>query len=143
MAQEGGVVAKVKLQLQAGKATPAPPVGPALGQHSLNIKKFCDEFNEKTKDKAGFVIPVELLIYKNKSFDLILKTPPVADLIRKSLSINKGASNSKTEKMGSLPRKDVEEIANMKMKDLNTISMESAFKMVKGTARSMGVAVED
>lgn len=143
MSNANEIIAKVKLQLKAGKATPAPPVGPALGQYSLNLKKFCDDFNEKTKDKMGYIIPVELLVYKNKSFDMILKTPPVSDLVRKAISVDKGASNSKTEKVGVLEKGKLDEIAKMKLQDLNTVSLDSARKMIKGTARSMGVSVEE
>ncbi len=133
---------KVKLQLPGGKATPGQQVGQALGQHQINLKKFCDEFNEKSKDKIGYVVPVEITINKDKTFSLNVKIPPISDLIRKALNIEKGAKNSKTDKMGTLTTIKVEEIAKMKLPDLNTISLEAACKMVRGTARSMGVLVE-
>lgn len=137
------VKAKVKLQLPAGKATPAPPVGPVVSPLGINIRQFCDEFNNQTKDKAGFTIPVELTVYKDKTFSLLLKQPPVYDLILKEVGISKGASNSITESVGVLTKANVENIVDIKMPDFNTINRESAAKMVKGTARSMGIKVEE
>lgn len=133
---------KVKLQLPGGKAAPGQQVGQALGQHQINLKKFCDEFNEKSKDKIGYIVPVEITINKDKTFSLNVKIPPISDLIRKALNIEKGAKNSKTDKIGTLTKGKVEEIAKMKMADLNTVSLDAACKMVKGTARSMGILVE-
>jgi len=145
---EGGVtVAKkvtavVKLALPAGKATPAPPVGPALGQHGVNIMGFCKEYNERTKDQAGMVIPVEITIYEDRSFTFVLKTPPAAVLIKKALGIEKGSGTPNKQKVGKLTDAQVEEIAKIKMPDLNAASLEAAKEMVRGTARSMGVETE-
>jgi len=130
------------LQIPAGQANPAPPVGPALGQHGLNIQEFCARFNEKTKDQAGEIIPVEITIYQDRSFDLIFKQPPVSDLLRKAAGIQKGAGNPLKEKVGKITKKQVEEIAIRKMPDLNTTDIEAAMKMVEGTARSMGIEIE-
>jgi large subunit ribosomal protein L11 len=133
--------AVIKLQLPAGQATPAPPVGPALGQHGANIMAFCKEYNEKTASQAGSIIPVEISVYEDRSFTFVLKTPPASDLIRKALSIEKGSSAQKREKVGTLTRAQVKQIAEAKMKDLNANDIEAAMKMVEGTARSMGVEV--
>jgi len=136
------VTAVVKLALPAGKATPAPPVGPALGQHGVNIMGFCKEYNERTKDQAGMVIPVEITIYEDRSFTFILKTPPAAVLIKKALGVEKGSGTPNKQKVGKLTDAQVEEIAKIKMPDLNAASLEAAKQMVRGTARSMGVETE-
>ncbi len=133
--------AVIKLQLQAGQATPAPPVGPALGQHGANIMAFCKEYNEKTSSQAGSIIPVEITVFEDRSFAFALKTPPASDLIRKALGIDKGSSTQKREKVGTLTRSQVQQIAQLKMKDLNANDVDAAMKMVEGTARSMGVEV--
>jgi len=134
--------AVVKLQVEAGKANPAPPVGPALGQHGVNIMAFCKEYNERTASQAGSIIPVEITIYEDRSFTFITKTPPTADLLRKALGIEKGASDSGHEKIGKLSRDKLREIAQLKAKDLNAISIEGAERIIEGTARSMGIEVE-
>ncbi len=133
--------AVVKLQLEAGKATPAPPVGPALGQHGANIMAFCKEYNERTAAQAGSIVPVEISIYEDRSFGFMLKTSPASDLIRKALGIEKGSPAQKREKVGTLRREQVRQIAETKMKDLNANDIEAAMRMVEGTARSMGVEV--
>jgi large subunit ribosomal protein L11 len=135
------VRAIVKLQLPAGQATPAPPVGPALGQHGANIMGFCKEYNEKTSMQAGSIIPVEITVFEDRSFTFILKTPPASDLIRKALGIDKGSSAQKREKVGTLSRDQVRQIAESKMKDLNANDIDAAMRMVEGTARSMGVEI--
>jgi large subunit ribosomal protein L11 len=140
MAKE--VTGKIKLQLQAGKANPAPPVGPALGQHGVNIMEFCKQFNAKTQDKMGFVIPVEISVYKDRSFSFILKTPPASDLIKKAANIKSGANNSKKVVAGTMTEAKLREIAETKMADLNAASVEAAMSMIKGSARSMGVKIE-
>ena len=140
MAKE--VTGKIKLQLQAGKANPAPPVGPALGQHGVNIMEFCKQFNAKTQDKMGFVIPVEISVYKDRSFSFILKTPPASDLIKKAAGITSGANNSKKIIAGKMTEAKLREIAETKMADLNAATVEAAMSMIKGSARSMGVKVE-
>jgi large subunit ribosomal protein L11 len=136
------VRAIVKLQIDAGKATPAPPVGPALGQHGVNIMGFVKEYNEKTAGQAGSVIPVEITIFEDRSFSFVLKTPPASDLIKKALDLEKGSGTAGKGAIGTLPRAKVREIAQTKMKDLNATTIEAAEKIVEGTARSMGVAVE-
>ncbi len=130
------------LQIPAGQANPAPPIGPALGQHGLNIQEFCTRFNEKTKDQAGDIIPVEITIYQDRSFDLKFKQPPVSDLLRKAAGIQKGAGNPLEQKVGKITKKQVEEIAKRKLPDLNTTDIKAAMKMVEGTARSMGIEIE-
>jgi len=132
----------IKLQIQAGKATPAPPIGTVLGPHGLNLMDFCKQFNEKTRDMGDNVIPAVITIYEDRSFAFILKTPPVSDMIKKALGIPKGSANALKDKMGKLTRSQVREIAEKKMQDLNTTSMEAAEKIIAGTARSMGVEVE-
>jgi len=132
----------VKLQIQAGKANPAPPVGPALGQHGLNIQDFCAQFNDKTKDRMGDVIPVEISVYEDRSFDFIMKTPPAAELLKKAAKVGKGAGNPLKDKVGKVTKEQVREIAETKMEDLNAIDVEAAMKIVEGTARSMGIQVE-
>jgi len=133
--------AVIKLQLEAGKATPAPPVGPALGQHGANIMAFCKEYNERTSPQAGSIIPVEVTVYEDRSFVFALKTPPASDLIRKALGIEKGSASQRREKVGALSRDQVRQIAEVKMKDLSANDIEAAMRMVEGTARSMGVEV--
>ncbi|MCD6408503.1 50S ribosomal protein L11 [bacterium] len=136
------VKAVVKLQIPAGQATPAPPVGPALGQHGVNIMEFCKAFNDATKGKEG-TIPVVLTIYEDRSFDFIIKTPPTSELIKKAANIVKGSSVPNREKVGKITRKQLEEIAKIKMPDLNTDDLEKAMKIVEGSARSMGVEIVD
>ena len=137
------VIGKVKLQIQAGKANPAPPIGPALGQHGVNIMQFCKEYNAKTQDKAGTIIPVEINIFEDRSFDFVLKTPPAADLIKKAAGIEKGSATPNKAKVGSISKAKVTEIAKIKMPDLNATTIEAAEKMVIGTARNMGITVQD
>lgn len=132
----------VKLQINAGQANPAPPVGPALGQHGVNIQEFCTKFNDGTKDMRGDVIPVEISIYEDRSFDLKFKTPPAAELIKKAAGVKKGAGNPLTDKVGKITQAQAQEIAEKKMADLNANDVENAVKIVKGTARSMGIKVE-
>ncbi len=133
--------AVIKLQLEAGKATPAPPVGPALGQHGANIMAFCKEYNERTSSQAGSIIPVEILIYEDRSFTFSLKTPPASDLIKKAVGLEKGSPAQIREKVGSISRNQLRQIAEVKMKDLNANDIDAAIRMVEGTARSMGVEV--
>lgn len=133
----------VKLQIAAGKANPAPPVGPALGPTGINIMQFCKDFNEKTAKDAGMIFPVILTVYNDKSFEYVLKTPPAAVLLKKAAKVEKGSGKSHKDKVGTVSTKQVEEIANMKMKDLNASSLESAVSVIKGTARSMGIVVKD
>jgi len=137
------VAAIVKLQLAAGSATPAPPVGPALGQHGVNIMEFCKAFNADTKNLAGLVIPAVVTIYNDRSFTYILKSPPAAVLLKQAAGIAKGSSIPNREKVGKVTRKQVEEIAQRKMKDLNADSLAKAVKIIEGTARSMGITVEE
>lgn len=137
------VVGYIKLQLDAGKATPAPPVGPALGQHGVNIMGFCKEFNERTAKDAGLVIPVVITVYADRSFSFITKTPPAAVLIKKACKIESGSAVPNKEKVARISKEEVRKIAEMKMPDLNAGSIETAMSMVAGTARSMGVVVED
>ena len=136
------VIGFIKLQIQAGQANPAPPVGPALGQQGVNIMDFCKSFNAKTQDKAGDIIPVEITVYADRSFSFITKTPPAARLILKSASISKGSSEPNKEKVGSISDSDLEKIASIKMDDLNANSIDQAKEMIKGTARSMGIEIE-
>jgi large subunit ribosomal protein L11 len=132
----------IKLQIQAGQANPAPPVGPALGQHGLNIQDFCTKFNEATKDKAGDVIPVEITVYEDRTFDFKLKTPPAAELLKKAAGIEKGSGVPQKDKVGKVTKKQVREIAEKKMADLNANDVESAVKIIEGTARNMGIEIE-
>ncbi len=136
------VRAFVKLQIPAGKATPAPPVGPALGPHGINIMAFCKEYNARTASQAGSIIPVELTIYADGTFSFITKTPPVADLLRKAVGVEKGSAEPNRVKVGKINRQQLREIAEIKMKDLNAIDIEGAEKQIIGTARSMGIEVE-
>ena len=131
----------IKLQIPAGKANPAPPVGPALGQHGVNIMEFCKAFNSSTQDQPGMIIPVEITVYADRSFSYITKTPPAATLIIKAAKIDKGSGEPNKEKVGKISKKDLEEIATLKMKDLNANTIENAVKMIAGTARSMGVEI--
>lgn len=135
------VEAIIKLQIPAGKATPAPPIGPALGQHGVQIMDFCKAYNDATKEKSGTVIPVEIYVHKDKSFTFKLKTPPAAVLIKQALGIKKGAGTPNTQTVGTLTKKQVEEIAAIKMPDLNAYDIESASRIIEGTARNMGVKV--
>ena len=132
----------VRLQIPAGKANPAPPVGPALGQHGTNIMAFCKEYNERTAAQTGSIIPAEITIYDDRSFTFITKTPPTTDLLRKALGVEKGGSASGREKIGTLSRDKLREIARVKAKDLNAISIEGAERIIAGTARSMGIEIE-
>jgi large subunit ribosomal protein L11 len=136
------VIGFIKLQIPAGQANPAPPVGPALGQQGVNIMDFCKSFNAKTQDKAGDIIPVEITVYADRSFTFVTKTPPAARLILKSANISKGSSEPNKEKVGSISDSDLEKIATIKMDDLNANTIDQAKKMISGTARSMGIEVE-
>lgn len=136
------VKAIIKLQIEAGKATPAPPVGPALGQHGVNIMAFCKDYNERTSSQAGSIVPVEITVYEDRSFTFITKTPPASDLLKRALSIEKGSGTAGQQKVGTLPREKVYEIARVKMKDLNVVDLEGAARIIEGTARSMGIDVE-
>jgi len=137
------VTAIIKLALPAGKATPAPPVGPALGQHGVNIAAFCKEYNAKTNDKAGLIIPVEISVYEDRSYTFILKTPPASVLLVNAAKIKKGSSAPNLINVGSITKVQLEEIANIKLPDLNTTKLESAMKIVEGTARNMGISIVD
>jgi len=137
------VTGMIKLQLQAGKATPAPPVGPALGQHGVNIMGFCKEFNAKTANQAGYIIPVVITVYQDRSFSFILKTPPAAVLIKKEIGLESGSGIPNKTKVGKLNQDQLKKIAETKMPDLNASSVESAMRMIAGTARSMGVTIEE
>ena len=136
------ILAQIKLQIAAGAATPAPPVGPALGQHGLNIQEFCTKFNEKTKDQRGDTLPVIITVYEGRSYDFITKKPPASSLIMKALKITGGAHNAKTERVGTLTQAQLEEIAKIKMPDLNATDIEAAKKIIAGTARQMGVDIK-
>ena len=133
--------AVITLQIEAGKANPAPPVGPALGQHGINIMGFCKEYNEKTASQAGSIVPAEITVFEDRSFTFILKTPPASDLLKKAAGIEKGSRAQKREKVATITRDQVKQIAQAKMKDLNANEIEQAMKMVEGTARSMGIEV--
>ncbi len=135
------VIGLIKLQIEAGKATPAPPVGPALGQHGVNIMGFVKEYNERTSSLAGSIVPVEITVYEDRSFDFIVKSPPASDLLRKAAGIEKGSGNPLVDKVGIIPRDKVREIAETKIKDLNAADIEGAMKIIEGTARSMGIQV--
>lgn len=143
MAPVKKITAVVKLQLQAGKATAGPPVGSSLGPHGINIPAFVKEFNEKTASQEGFVIPVEMTIYQDRSFTFVLKTPPAAVLIKKAIGLESGSGKPNTQKVGKITKEQVRKIAETKMPDLNASSVEAAMKMIEGTARSMGVIVVD
>lgn len=133
----------VKLQVPGGKATPAPPIGPILGQAGVNIQQFCVQFNDQTRDKVGYTIPVVLTVYGDRSFSFILKTPPASDLLKKACKIQKGAGNSKTETVATITWDELREIATMKMPDLNANDVEAAARIIEGTARNMGIVVKD
>lgn len=135
------IKALVKLQVPAGQANPAPPVGPALGQHGVNIQDFCTKFNEKTKDQMGDILPVVITVFEDRSFSFIVKTPPAAELLKKAANIKKGAGNPKTEKVGTVTRAQVKEIAERKMPDLNAVDIDGAMRIIEGTARQMGIKV--
>jgi large subunit ribosomal protein L11 len=137
------VVALIKLAIPAGKANPAPPIGPALGQHGVNIMAFCKEYNAKTSDKVGLVVPVEISVYEDRSFTFILKTPPASVLIKKAIGIDKGSGQPNSVKVGSITRAQLQEIAETKMPDLNANDVEAAMRIIEGTARNMGVTVAD
>jgi len=137
------VVAIVKLALDAGKATPAPPVGPALGQRGVNIVMFCKEYNAKTSDKIGFVIPVEITVYDDRSYTFILKTPPASVLLSKAAGISKGSGDPQKKKVGSISKRQLEEIAETKLPDLNTKNKEAAMRIILGTAKNMGIIIKD
>ncbi|PPS41261.1 50S ribosomal protein L11 [Chroococcidiopsis sp. TS-821] len=137
------VVAVIKLALTAGKANPAPPVGPALGQHGVNIMMFCKEYNARTADQAGMVIPVEISVYEDRSFTFVLKTPPASVLISKAAGIERGSNEPNKKKVGKISRAQLQEIAQTKMPDLNANDLEAAMKIVAGTARNMGVTIVD
>ena len=135
------VMAIIKLQIDAGKATPAPPIGPALGQHGVNIMGFVKEYNERTASQAGSIVPVELTVFEDRSFSFVIKSPPASDLLRKAAGITKGSANPRTEKVATIPRSKVKEIAEAKMRDLNAADIEGAMRIVEGTARSMGIQI--
>ena len=136
------VKAVIKLQIPAGQANPAPPVGPALGQHGLNIMGFCKEYNERTANQAGSIIPVEITVYEDRTFTFITKTPPTSDLLKKALGVEKGSGQAGHEEAGTISREKLREIAKLKAKDLNANSIEAAERIVEGAARSMGIKVE-
>jgi large subunit ribosomal protein L11 len=136
------IKAIIKLQIQAGKANPAPPVGPALGQHGINIMAFCKDYNERTASQAGSIVPVEITVYEDRSFTFVTKTPPVSDLLKRALAIEKGSGTAGRESVGKLSRAQLREIAQLKLKDLNANSIEAAERVVEGAARSMGIEVE-
>jgi len=140
MAKE--IAAKVKLHIKAGKATPAPPIGPALAQHGLNISEFCQQFNDKTKDQMGFTVPAIITIYEDRSFDFIIKTPLASQLIKKAAGIEKGSGDPNRQKVGKITKAQLKEIAEAKMPDLNTNDIERAMKVIEGTAKNMGITVE-
>ena len=137
------VIGQIKLQIPAGKATPAPPVGPALGQHGVNIMGFCKEFNAKTAEQNGLIIPVVITVYQDRSFSFITKTPPAAVLIKKACKIESGSGEPNKKKVAKITKSQIKEIAELKLPDLNAASIESAMSMIEGTARSMGVTVEE
>ncbi len=136
------IAAKIKLQIPAGQAKPSPPVGPALGQHGVNIMEFCKAYNAKTQDQAGMIIPVEITVYADRSFTFITKTPPAADLLIKEAKIEKGSSEPNVDKVGKVTKDQVRKIAEIKMADLNAADVEAAMRMIEGTARSMGIVVQ-
>lgn len=137
------VVGYVKLQIPGGQATPAPPVGPALGQRGINIMEFCKQFNARTQDKMGLILPVIVTVYSDKSFTFVVKTPPASILLKRAAGIEKGSSEPKRVKVGKVTRQQIREIAQMKMPDLNTDDIEAAMRMIEGTAKSMGIEVVD
>ena len=140
MAKE--IIAEVKLHIKAGKATPAPPIGPALAQHGLNISEFCQQFNDKSKEQMGFTVPAIITIYEDRSFDFILKTPLTSQLIKKEIGIEKGSGVPNKKKVGKITKAQLENIAKLKMPDLNTTDLAQAVKVIEGTAKSLGITVE-
>jgi len=136
------VIALIKLQIEAGKATPAPPVGPALGQHGVNIMGFVKEYNERTSSLSGSVVPVEITVFEDRSFRFIIKSPPASDLLRKAAGVEKGSGSPRMEKVGIIGRDKVKEIAETKIKDLNAVDIDGAMRIIEGTARSMGIQIE-
>lgn len=137
------VLGKISLQIQAGKATPAPPVGPALGQYGVNIMGFCKEYNARTANQTGFIVPVEITVYADRSFTFVLKSPPASDLLKKAASVEKGSGEPNRKKVGKVSRDKLVEIAQVKKDDLNAADMDAAVRMIEGTARSMGLEVVD
>jgi large subunit ribosomal protein L11 len=137
------VMGKVSLQIKAGKATPAPPVGPALGQYGVNIMGFCKEYNAKTANQTGFIVPVEITVFEDRSFTFVLKSPPASDLLKKAANVNKGSGEPNNKKVGQVNRAKLVEIAEMKKEDLNAADLDAAVRMIEGTARSMGLTVVD
>ena len=137
------VIGIIKLAIEAGKATPAPPIGPALGQRGVNIVAFCKEYNAKTADKAGFIIPVEITVYEDKSYTFILKTPPASVLLAKAAGVAKGSGEPQKIKVGSINKKQLQEIAETKLPDLNTRNVEAAMRIIEGTAKNMGITISD
>ena len=135
-------IGKIKLQIPAGQAKPSPPVGPALGQHGVNIMEFCKAFNAKTQDQAGYIIPVDIIVYADRSFSFITKTPPASNLLLKEAKLEKGSGVPNSEKVGKVTKDQVKKIAEMKMPDLNAANIDSAMLIIEGTARSMGIVVE-
>jgi len=136
------IISVIKLQIPAGQANPAPPVGPALGQHGLNISEFCQQFNEKSKAQIGYVLPVEISVYEDRTYSFVLKTPLTTDLLKKAVNIGKGSKSSLQEKAGKISKLKLEEIAKIKMPDLNTDNLGKAVKIISGTARQMGIEIE-
>lgn len=141
MAKE--IIGKIKLHLPAGQATPAPPVGPALGQYGLNMSEFCGSFNQATRDKEGLIIPVVITVYKDRTYTYIMKTPPASILLKRAAGIAKASGEPNRNKVGKVTQKQIEEIVSIKMRDLNAVTPEAAFKIIEGTARSMGIVVEE
>lgn len=137
------VMTVIKLQIEAGKANPAPPVGPALGQHGLNIMQFCKDYNARTANQAGMIIPVEITVYQDRSYTFVTKTPPAADMLRKAAGVEKGSGEPNREIVGKVTRAQLREIAEVKMKDLNALDIEGAERIIAGTARSMGIQITD
>ena len=135
------IKAIVKLQIQAGKATPAPPVGPALAPHGLNMKDFCDRFNAQTKNQSGFIIPVKITIFEDKTYDLKFNQPPASELLKKAVGIEKGSGEPKKKKVGKITREQLRKVARQKLPDLNTDNIEAAMKIIEGTARNMGIEI--
>jgi len=136
------VIGLIKLQIEAGKATPAPPVGPALGQHGVNIMGFVKEYNERTSSMSGAIVPVEITVFEDRSFSFIIKSPPASDLLRKAANIEKGSPNPLTDKVGSVTKNQIKDIAETKMNDLNAADIDGAMKIIEGTARSMGIQIK-